>query len=86
MDLAGLDVHYSVARRLFPSLSRDVGPPVLLEGLVREGALGVKTGRGLCGEYDDRAVRRLAHRRAAVLLTLAAHDAEEEDRGAPWPD
>ena len=72
MDLAGLDVHHEVARRLFPSLAADTEPPQLLTQLVAEGALGAKSGRGLHGAYDEGTIRRLAERRIAVLLAVAA--------------
>jgi 3-hydroxybutyryl-CoA dehydrogenase len=70
MDLAGLDVHHAVASRLFALLSRRTGVPRPLARALREGRLGVKSGRGLRGTYDERAVERLAERRAEVLLTL----------------
>jgi 3-hydroxybutyryl-CoA dehydrogenase len=72
MDLAGLDVHHEVARRLFPSLATDEKPPELLAELVAKGALGVKSGRGLHGAYDEGTIRRLTERRIAVLLAVAA--------------
>jgi 3-hydroxybutyryl-CoA dehydrogenase len=80
LDLAGLDVHLAVARRLYPSLSRGTEPAESVSRLVAEGALGCKTGRGLYGEYDDEAVTSLARRRARVLLALARL---EGDAGAP---
>lgn len=72
MDLAGLDVHASVARELFPRLSTAGDVPPALSDAVAAGRLGVKTGSGLRGGYDDDAVARLATRRAETLLTLAA--------------
>ena len=51
MDLAGLDVHSAVARRLFPILSREVEVPELLEAAIRNGALGAAKGAGLRGRY-----------------------------------
>jgi 3-hydroxybutyryl-CoA dehydrogenase len=51
MDLAGLDVHAAVARRLFPVLSRQVEVPELLEAAIRDGALGAAKGAGLRGRY-----------------------------------
>jgi 3-hydroxybutyryl-CoA dehydrogenase len=70
MDLAGLDVHRAVAEQLFPRLSADTTVPPLLTALAAEGALGVKSGRGLLGRYDDRQVRSVIELRARVLLTL----------------
>ncbi len=80
MDLAGLDVHHEVVRRLFPTLSNLTEPPAPLERLVSEGSLGAKTGRGLRGDYGETAVRRVIQRRARILLTLAALHEEERER------
>ncbi len=71
-DLAGLDVHLEVARRLFPELADAAEPPASLCELVAQGALGCKSGRGLRGEYTEEDVRALRKRRASVLLALAA--------------
>jgi 3-hydroxybutyryl-CoA dehydrogenase len=71
LDLAGLDVHEAVARRLYPLLSNDREPAPTVTALVAEGHLGCKTGRGLYGNYDDEAIRTLERRRARVLLALA---------------
>lgn len=79
MDLAGLDVHHEVARRLFPLLSNETRPPELLERLVAEGALGTKSGRGLYGDYDEATVRRRVERRTAVLVAIAS--VNDKNRG-----
>lgn len=71
MDLAGLDVHLEVARRLFPLLSDRSDAPALLKSLVSEGALGTKTGRGLHGDYDERTIDAMRERRIAALVVLA---------------
>lgn len=83
MDLAGLDVHLEVARRLFPSLSNAAGAPGVLSELVARGALGTKAGEGLLGSYDGDDLRRLAERRAAVVLAVARLLAEEQQNEAP---
>jgi len=70
MDLAGLDVHLAVARRLFPLLSASPAPPPALGGFVEAGDLGVETGRGLRGGYSPDDAAALTHRRAATLLAL----------------
>lgn len=74
MDLAGLDVHLEVARRLFPVLSNASEPPTLLGRLVSQGALGTKTGRGLHGDYDESTIGDARERRIAALVALAAMD------------
>jgi 3-hydroxybutyryl-CoA dehydrogenase len=70
-DLAGLDVHLEVARRLFPELSNAQGPPAGLGALVAEGSLGCKSGRGLHGEYGEEDIGRLVERRAGILNAIA---------------
>src|SRR5262245_13395282 len=50
-DLAGLDVYLAVIRNLYPDLSTDQAPARTLVETVESGAHGVKTGRGLLGEY-----------------------------------
>jgi hypothetical protein len=42
----------------------------VLTALTEEGALGVKSGRGLLGRYDEAEVREVIEVRARVLLTL----------------
>jgi 3-hydroxybutyryl-CoA dehydrogenase len=70
MDLAGLDVHRAVVEQLFPRLSADTTVPPVLAALTEEGALGVKSGRGLLGHYDEGQVREVIELRARALLTL----------------
>jgi 3-hydroxybutyryl-CoA dehydrogenase len=70
LDLAGLDVHEAVARRLYPQLSADQEPASSVMELVAQGHLGCKTGRGLSGDYDEEAIGALRRRRAQVLLAL----------------
>jgi 3-hydroxybutyryl-CoA dehydrogenase len=70
MDLAGLDVHRAVVEQLFPRLSADTAVPPMLTALAAEGALGVKSGRGLLGRYDEQQVRNVIERRARTLLML----------------
>jgi 3-hydroxybutyryl-CoA dehydrogenase len=70
MDLAGLDVHRAVVEQLFPRLSAGTTVPPVLAALTDEGALGVKSGRGLLGRYDEGQVREVIERRARALLML----------------
>jgi 3-hydroxybutyryl-CoA dehydrogenase len=79
MDLAGLDVHLTVARELYPKLTRTTEPPSALAEHVARGALGCKTGNGLRGHYDADDERRLAERRARIMLALPGL------RGSPPP-
>jgi 3-hydroxybutyryl-CoA dehydrogenase len=70
MDLAGLDVHQAVVEQLFPRLSAGTTVPPLLAALTDDGALGVKSGRGLLGRYDEGQVREVIALRARTLLML----------------
>ena len=70
MDIAGLDVHLAVARALFPDLATGAVPPDLLPGLVDAGHLGVKSGRGLLGEYPPARQESLARMRDAMLRVI----------------
>jgi 3-hydroxybutyryl-CoA dehydrogenase len=72
LDLAGLDVHRAVAEQLFPRLSAGTAVPPVLTACLAEGALGVKSGRGLLGSYDEQQVRSVIELRARVLLALDA--------------
>ncbi len=80
MDLAGLDVHLEVARQLFPALSASVEPPAMVESLVHEGALGIKSGRGILGGYDERDIAELGMRRARLLTIIAQETAASAAR------
>ena len=72
MDLAGLDVHAAVAASLWPGLADTREPSPSLARALETGALGVKSGRGLRGEYDAAAAAALTERRDRVLRGLAA--------------
>jgi 3-hydroxybutyryl-CoA dehydrogenase len=67
MDLAGLDVYAAVAANLWPELATDREPPPSLARIVETGTLGVKSGRGLRGDYDPAAAEALVGRRDRVL-------------------
>jgi 3-hydroxybutyryl-CoA dehydrogenase len=81
MDLAGLDVHRTVAEQLFPQLSADTAVPPMLTALTDAGALGAKAGRGLLGSYDEERVRSVVAQRARVLLALDG--LRRRDKGGP---
>jgi 3-hydroxybutyryl-CoA dehydrogenase len=78
MDLAGLDVHAAVAENLFPVLAngRELSPGLV--ATIDRGALGVKNGHGLLGDYDEHTAGCLTAWRDRVLRTLAALRADEE--------
>lgn len=56
-DIHGLAVHLETARNLYPTLHNGKRPGRLLAKLVREGNLGVRTGRGFY-EWDPATVAR----------------------------
>jgi 3-hydroxybutyryl-CoA dehydrogenase len=71
-DLAGLDVHAAVAANLWPELANGSEPSPTIARLLETGALGVKNGRGLRGDYDAAAAETLKERRNRVLAGLRA--------------
>ena len=70
MDLAGLDVHAAVAANLWPELANETTPSPSIARALESGALGVKSGRGLLGEYTPTAAAALVDRRERVLRGL----------------
>jgi 3-hydroxybutyryl-CoA dehydrogenase len=70
MDLAGLDVHAAVAANLWPELASGSEPTPTIADVLATGALGVKNGRGLRGDYDEAAAATLKERRERVLRGL----------------
>jgi 3-hydroxybutyryl-CoA dehydrogenase len=80
MDLAGLDVHAAVAANLWPELANGTDPPPAIGRALKAGAVGVKSGRGLLGEYPPEAAAALAARRDRMLRGL--RELREEPREA----
>ena len=72
MDLAGLDVHEAVAANLWPELANDTEPSPAIRRVLETGALGVKSGRGLRGQYSPADAVALRARRDRVLRGLPA--------------
>jgi 3-hydroxybutyryl-CoA dehydrogenase len=72
MDLAGLDVHAAVAANLWPELADGTEPSPSIARALETGALGVKSGRGLLGEYPAAAAAALVERRDRVLRGVRA--------------
>lgn len=72
MDLAGLDVHAAVAANLLPELANETEPSPSIERVLETGALGVKSGRGLRGQYSPADAAALSARRDRVLRGLVA--------------
>jgi 3-hydroxybutyryl-CoA dehydrogenase len=72
LDLAGLDVYKAVAERLYPELSRATEPARAACELVRAGALGCKSGHGLCGTWTAVETAALIRRRDGLLLEISS--------------
>ena len=72
MDLAGLDVHAAVAANLWPELASGNEPSATIAEVLETGALGVKNGRGLRGDYEATDAETLKERRNRVLRGLRA--------------
>ena len=72
MDLAGLDVHAAVAANLWPELASGDKPSATIAEVLETGALGVKNGRGLRGDYEATDAETLKERRNRVLRGLRA--------------
>jgi 3-hydroxybutyryl-CoA dehydrogenase len=70
MDLAGLDVHAAVAANLWPELASGREPSPTIAEVLETGALGVKNGRGLRGDYAEADAEMLKERRNRVLRGL----------------
>ncbi len=70
MDLAGLDVHAAVAANLWPELASGSTPSESIARILDTGALGVKSGRGLRGDYTQAETTELVDRRDRILRGL----------------
>jgi 3-hydroxybutyryl-CoA dehydrogenase len=68
-DFAGLDIQLATYRNLVGEIRSDTLAPAVLEGLVAEGHLGVKSGRGFYDYPHERLVARRT-RRDSLLLKL----------------
>lgn len=70
MDLAGLDVVEAVSRTVYPALSGTTEVAPTVSGLVAEGALGAKTGRGFFEWTETERAAAVCDRDAMVALVL----------------
>lgn len=80
IDLGGVDLFATVARNLLPELSNAVEPPAFLDQAAARGELGVKSGRGLLGDYSPEAIEAIAARRERVARAVARARDDEEAR------
>jgi len=73
-DLAGLDLKQAILTELLPSLASSADVPAILNEMVEQGNLGVKTGNGF-REWTPEKVRDVKERLARALTTIAQWDA-----------
>jgi len=69
-DFGGLDTFYRLAQHLFPDLSDAKSAPAVLEKLVKEGNLGVKTGAGFYTYPPTVAKRKIRERDRRLIQQL----------------
>ena len=69
-DFGGLDTFYRLAQHLFPDLSDAKSAPPVLERFVKEGNLGVKTGKGFYSYPPAVAKRKIRERDRRLIQQL----------------
>ncbi len=79
-DLGGLDVFYEISKYLFSSLSDTKKPSVILQDLVEQGHLGVKSGQGFYNYGAGTAAKILRRRdRAFVRQWRLIQEVDSQD-------
>lgn len=85
-DAAGLDVYFSILQELQSKLGERYDPPQIIGSLVKQGALGAKTSRGLISDnanfYAASQASRFAKLRR-ILQTLRADTDSSGSLGGP---
>lgn len=69
-DFGGLDIQTTVFRNLAPHIKSDFQIPALVQGLIDQGCLGAKAGKGFHEYSPGRLVERRARRDALFLALL----------------
>jgi 3-hydroxybutyryl-CoA dehydrogenase len=73
-DLAGLDIHHAAGSTIYPSLCNDTSPSPFIAERVRNGDLGVKTGRGFYDWDEDKITAERKRYETALLAALKVVD------------
>ena len=66
-DFAGLDIQLTTYRNLVPEIRSDTRPPAVIEQLVADGRLGIKTAGGFYNYPPERLTARRARRDSLLL-------------------
>ncbi|MFW9992583.1 MAG: 3-hydroxyacyl-CoA dehydrogenase family protein [Candidatus Odinarchaeota archaeon] len=69
VDLMGIDTIKNVLTYLYPKLSRSIEPPGILDGMIKEGNLGLKSGKGF-HDYSQRNIQEAMNQREAATFQL----------------
>ena len=72
-DLGGLDIWYRVCSNLFPQIASSNEPPKVLEELVNQGDLGIKSGKGFFDyevEFSEKKADEAIQSRDELFLKL----------------
>jgi 3-hydroxybutyryl-CoA dehydrogenase len=66
-DFGGLDTFFRISKNLFPELNDSKAPSRILERMIEEGKLGVKSGEGFY-KYPAKTVKRKIRERDHKLI------------------
>ena len=69
-DMSGLDVQNSAARRIYPDLCNASEPSPYMQGLVADGHLGVKSGKGFFSWTSDQIAKQESRYKTALIKAL----------------
>ncbi|MBA4391675.1 MAG: 3-hydroxybutyryl-CoA dehydrogenase [Syntrophus sp. (in: bacteria)] len=72
-DMGGLDIFHTISTYLFPDLSSASEPSKLMQKIVEEGNLGLKSGKGFY-EWTPEMKEKMVKRRTETLIDLLEKD------------